>query len=48
MTEFEEFQAVIARSCKQRETDSLEEWAAVVERVNAKLAGLPPGGEWQS
>lgn len=48
MTEFEEFQAVVARSYKQREKDSLEEWAAMVERLNAKLAGLPPEGEWTS
>ena len=48
MTEFEIFQQVISDSYKQREMDSLERAARAVERGDAKLADLPPEGEWLS
>lgn len=46
MTELEIFWAIIGRSFKQREADNLELMARIIERGNARLAGLPEEGEW--
>lgn len=46
-----EFERIIAEKFKQREADEMEARAAAgatLDILNARLAGLPPEGEWQS
>lgn len=47
----DEFERIIADKLKQREADEMEARAkagATLDILNARLADLPPEGEWMS